>query len=145
MSWRVTQRTRIRYSPAAKRAKNRSRCRPISAPSPARLLGIVRREGKELLLANLLLPTPGLVDEANKVKAALDREAWEIVDRFLHATPLGAAAAVSPMVIDLVVGSGITAKMLVDLARVYKRKLDLNAAGMKSGPARQKPGRDSWG
>lgn len=123
----ATERTRVRVLSSGEEAEEQITVPPDIGPLATRLLSVVRREGKELLLANLLLQSRGLVDEAkNKVKEALDRKAWEIVDRYTWGA--GAAAAVSPMVIDLIVGSGITAKMLVDLARVYKQELDLNAA-----------------
>ncbi|HZL88988.1 MAG TPA: DUF697 domain-containing protein [Pirellulaceae bacterium] len=93
-----------------------------------KMLSIVRRDGQDLLLANLLLQSRGLLDEAKqKVRESLDRRAWEIVERYTWGA--GAAAAVSPLpVLDLFAGSAITAKMVVDLAQVYRQPLDFNAA-----------------
>ena len=93
-----------------------------------RMIDIVQRDGRDLLLANLLLQSRGLVDEARKrVRDSLDRRALEIVERFTWGA--GAAAALSPLpILDLFAGSAITAKMVVDLAKVYRQPLDLDAA-----------------
>lgn len=92
-----------------------------------RLVKVVSRDGKDLLLANLLLRSRGLVEEAReRVRAALDKRAWQIVDQ--HMWGAAAAAAVSPMAIDLVLGSAISLKMVVELARVYRQPMDMSAA-----------------
>jgi uncharacterized protein (DUF697 family) len=104
---------------------------PVSADISAlarRMLAVVRRDGRDLLLANLLLRSRGLVEDAHQhVQAALDRRAWEIVDRYTWAC--GAAAALSPMpLLDLFASSALTAKMVVDLARVYRQEMDFQIA-----------------
>lgn len=92
-----------------------------------RLEKVVARDGKELLLANLLLRSRGLVEEAReRVRLALDKRAWQIVDQ--HMWGAGAAAAVAPMALDLVVGSAISLKMVVEIARVYRQPIDMSAA-----------------
>jgi small GTP-binding protein len=98
------------------------------APLAERMLEVVRRDGRDLLLANLLLRSRGLVEESRRrVQEALDKRAWEIVERYTWGA--GAAAAISPLpVIDLIAGSAITAKMVVDLAKVYRQPMDLNSA-----------------
>jgi len=92
------------------------------------MLQVVSSGGNEKLLANLLLRSRGLVDEAKRqVQEALDRRAWELVDRYTWAC--GAAAALSPLpLLDLFASSALTAKMVVDLARVYRQELDFNIA-----------------
>lgn len=93
-----------------------------------RMLQVVDRDGKDLLLANLLLQSRGLVEEARqKVKDALDKEAWSIVDKYTWGA--GGAAALSPFpLVDLVAGFGISTKMVIDLAGIYKQKVDLEIA-----------------
>jgi uncharacterized protein len=98
------------------------------APLARRMLDVVRRDGRDLLLANLLLRSRGLVEDAHRhVQESLDRRAWELVDRYTWAC--GAAAALSPMpLLDLFAGSALTAKMVVDLARVYRQEMDFSIA-----------------
>src|SRR5262249_11169215 len=93
-----------------------------------RMRAIVRRDGRELLLANLLLQSRGLGDEAKaQVPAEVDRPGGEIVDRSMWQA--GAAAALSPLpVVDVMAGMGITSHMVVQLARVYRQKMDLDTA-----------------
>jgi len=93
-----------------------------------RMLAAIDREGHELLLANLLLQSRGLVDEARqRVRAELDRRAEEIIHRHMWAA--GGAAGVNPFpLLDLAGGSAITLKMALDLARVYQQPLDTEMA-----------------
>jgi small GTP-binding protein len=94
-----------------------------------RMRAIVKRDGRDLLLANLLLQSRGLVAEAKaQLQTELDKQAREIVDRSMWQA--GAAAALSPLpVIDVVAGAGITSNMVLQLARVYKQKVDLDTIG----------------
>jgi small GTP-binding protein len=98
------------------------------SPLARRMLQVVRTEGSAILLANLLLRSRGLVEEAKRqVEQSLDRRAWEVVERYTWAC--GAAAALSPLpLLDLFAGSALTAKMVVDLARVYRQEFDFNTA-----------------
>ncbi|MBM3999746.1 MAG: DUF697 domain-containing protein [Planctomycetes bacterium] len=93
-----------------------------------RLLAVVTRDGRDLLLANLLLQSRGLVEEArDRVQASLDRRAWELID--WHMWAAGGAAAVSPLpVVDLAAGGAVTVKLVLALARVYRREIDVDAA-----------------
>jgi uncharacterized protein (DUF697 family) len=101
---------------------------PNIEPLANRMMAVLHEEGKDLLLANLLLQSRGLVEKAKlKVRDSLDRKAWSIVDKYMW----GAAgvAAVNPFpVVDLVAGSAISTKMVVDLAEVYQQKVDLQTA-----------------
>ena len=101
---------------------------PDIAALAARMMEVISRDGHDLVLANLLLQSRGLVEEARRrVKEALDRRAWEIVDRYAWAC--GAAAALSPLpLLDLFASSALTVKMVVDLARVYRQEIDANIA-----------------
>jgi hypothetical protein len=121
-------RTRVRVLPDGAQVEEPVRESADLGLLADKMLAIVRRDGPDLLLANLLLQSRGLVDEARqKVRTALDRRAWEIVDRYTWGA--AAAAAVSPVpVLDLLAGSAITAKMVVDLAQVYKQPMDFQAA-----------------
>lgn len=94
-----------------------------------RMQAIVKHDGRELLLANLLLQSRGLVAEAKAaVQTEIDAQAKKIVDRSMWQA--GAAAALSPLpVLDLAAGLGITSHMVLQLARVYKQKIDLDTAG----------------
>ena len=93
-----------------------------------RMRAIVSHDGRDLLLANLLLQSRGLVAEAKaQVKTELDKRAGQIVDRSMWQA--GAAAALSPLpVVDVVAGIGITSNMVLQLARVYSQKMDLDMA-----------------
>jgi small GTP-binding protein len=93
-----------------------------------RMLDVVHRDGHDLILANLLLQSRGLVDEARRrVQETLDRRAWETVDRYMWGA--AGAAALSPFpVLDLAAGVAISTKMVVDLGRVYRQDIDLEAA-----------------
>ena len=97
-------------------------------PLAQRMVQIVNRDGKDLLMANLLLQSRGLVEKARgRVKDSLDRRAWEIVDKYMWGA--GGVAALSPFpAIDLIAGSAISTKMIIDLAEVYQQKVDLDTA-----------------
>lgn len=101
---------------------------PDIEPLADRMLETVKKDGKDLLMANLLLQSRGLVEKARgKVKQALNRKANGIVDKYMW----GAAgvAAVNPFpFIDLAAGVGISTKMILDLADVYGQKVDLETA-----------------
>jgi uncharacterized protein len=102
---------------------------PDIGPLAARMRSIVARDGRDMLLANLLLQSRGLVAEAKAgVQTELDQRAAQIVDRSMWQA--GAAAALSPLpVVDVVAGVGITSHMVLQLARVYRQSIDLDTAG----------------
>ncbi|MEN1679486.1 MAG: DUF697 domain-containing protein [Planctomycetota bacterium] len=88
-----------------------------------RLVEIVRRDGGDLLLANLLTQSRGLLDDAKeKVLATLDEEASRVIDRYMWAA--GGAGAIPVPGLDLAGGAAVTVKMVLDLATVYKQKID---------------------
>ena len=101
---------------------------PDIDPLAKRMMAILSKECKELLTANLLLQSRGLVEKArHRVKESLDRKAWNIVDKYMWGA--GGVAAVSPFpVVDLLAGSAISTKMILDLAEVYQQKVDLETA-----------------
>jgi small GTP-binding protein len=97
-------------------------------PLAKRMLQVVRRDGGDLLLANLLLQSRGMVDEAKlQVRKHLDERADQIITRYMWAA--GGAAGVNPIpILDVAGGSAITLKMILDLARVYRQPLDADLA-----------------
>lgn len=101
---------------------------PDVRPLARRMLAVVRRDGRDLLLANLLLQSRGLVDEAkSKIRSHLDERADEIITRYMWAA--GGAAGVNPFpLLDLAGSSALTLKMVIDLARVYGLPLDADLA-----------------
>jgi uncharacterized protein (DUF697 family) len=121
-------RTRVRVLSDGSEQEEQVTEPPDIGPLAARMLAVIARDGHDLILANLLLQSRGLVEEARRrVKEALDRRAWEIVDRYTWAC--GAAAALSPLpLLDLFASSALTVKMAIDLGRVYRQEIDANIA-----------------
>ena len=97
-------------------------------PLAEQMMRIVRRDGRDLLLANLLLQSRGLVEQAReRVRETLDRRAWEVVER--HMWGAGGAAALSPLpLVDLAAGCAISTRMVLELGRVYHQDMDLDVA-----------------
>lgn len=97
-------------------------------PLARRMMAVIEKDGHDLLLANLLLQSRGLVTEAKeRLQAALDKRAADVIDA--HTWAAGGAAAISPTpVIDLLAGSAITVRMVVELARVYRQEVDVDVA-----------------
>jgi small GTP-binding protein len=124
----TTHRTRVRVAPDGSTHEEQIPQPPDIHPLANRMLQIVRRDGRDLLLANLLLQSRGLVDEAKqRVQTSLDQRAWGIVERYMWGA--GGAAALSPFpILDLAAGCAISTKMVVDLARVYHQDVDLQTA-----------------
>ncbi len=101
---------------------------PNIDPLAKRMIKIVKQDGKDLLMANLLLQSRGLVEKARtRVQDAIDDKAWTIVDKYMWGA--GGVAAISPFpVVDLIAGSAISTKMILDLADIYNQKVDLDTA-----------------
>jgi len=97
---------------------------PDISPLARRMMSIVERDGRELLLANLLLQSRGLVDESKqRVLAALDERADAVIAKYMWAA--AGATAVNPIpLLDLAGGSAITVKMVLDLATIYQQRID---------------------
>ena len=97
---------------------------PDIQPLADRLLKIVRKEGDTLLLANLLMQSRGLVDDAKeRVLAALDEQASRVIDRYMWAAA-GVTGANPVPLLDIAGGTAVTVKMVLDLASIYKQKID---------------------
>jgi small GTP-binding protein len=124
-SW-PTKRQRVRVLSDGTEQQEEVPVEPDIGPLARRLLAIVQRDGRELLLANLLLQSRGLVDEAKeRVLAALDARANEVINKYMWAA--GGATAINPFpILDLAGGSAITVKMVLDLAAVYQQRVDVD-------------------
>ena len=90
---RATTRTRMRVAAGGESVEEEIDVPADIEPLAKRMMTIVRKDGRGLLLANLLLQSRGLVEEAKRrVEAGLDKRAWQIVDRYTWSAG-GAAAA----------------------------------------------------
>jgi uncharacterized protein len=121
---RPTKRRRVRVLTDGSEQDEEVPVEPDIGPLAKRMMSIVERDGRQLLLGNLLLQSRGLVDEAKeRVLAALDDRADEVINKYMWAA--GGAAAINPFpLLDLAGGSAITVKMVLDLANVYSQKID---------------------
>src|SRR5262245_52972043 len=121
---RPTKRRRVHVLSDGREQEEEVDVEPDVSPLARRMMSIAERDGRELLLANLLLQSRGLVDEAKeRVLATLDERADEVIGKYMWAA--GGAAAINPFpLLDLAGGSAITVKMVVDLAAVYGQKID---------------------
>lgn len=123
-----TRRKRVRLLPAGTEVEEEVEVPPDIGALATRMLEVIRRDGTDLLLANLLLQSRGLVESARqRVAAALDQRAWQLVDRYMWGA--GSAAALSPLpLVDLAAGTAVSVKMVVELAKVYHQDVDLDVA-----------------
>ena len=123
---RPAKRRRVRVLSDGEEQEEEVPIEPDIGPLARRMMSIVQRDGRELLLANLLLQSRGLVDEAKqRVLAALDARADEVIHKYMWAA--GGATAINPFpLLDLAGGSAITVKMVLDLAVVYQQKVDVD-------------------
>jgi len=93
-----------------------------------KMIEVVRGDGKDLLMANVLLRSRGMLEKAKeRVRKSLDEKAWDIVEKYQWGAA-GVAAVIPFPLIDLAAGVGISTKMIVDLAAVYQQKVDLQTA-----------------
>lgn len=119
----ATTRRQVRVLPDGAEETQEVTDPPDISPLAARLADIVRKEGGDLLLANLLTRSRGLVDEAKeKVMVTLDEEAERVINRYMWAA--GGAGLIPVPLLDIAGGSAVTLKMVIDLAAVYKQKID---------------------
>ncbi len=125
---RPTRRTRVRLRPDGRQEDELVDVPPDIEALAVRMMEVVRRDGHDLLLANLLLQSRGLVESARAgLQASLDQRAWALVDRYMWAA--GGAAALSPLpLLDLAAGSAVSVKMVVELAKVYRQDVDFELA-----------------
>lgn len=118
------QRKRVRVLSDGSQCEETVDVEPDIGPLAQRMLEIVRHDGTDLLMANLLLRSRGLVEDARqRVRDALDVRAWQTVDHYMWGA--GGAAAINPFpMVDVVAGTAISTKMVFDLARIYRQDID---------------------
>lgn len=118
-------RTRARLLPDGSETEETVHIEPDIAVLADRMLQTIQKDGRDLLLANLLLRSRGMVSDARgKVQATLDLRAKEIVERYTWTA--GGAAAISPLpILDVAAGMAVSSKMVFELARVYRQNADL--------------------
>jgi len=123
-----TKRPRIRLLTDGRQEEELVDVPPDISPLAGRMMDVVSGDGRDLLLANLLLQSRGLVEAArSRVQTSLDERAWGVVDRYMWGA--GGAAAISPLpLLDLAAGSAVTVKMVVELAKVYHQDVDFEVA-----------------
>ncbi len=120
--------TRIRVRPDGTEEQEQLDVPPDISTLARRMLGTIGRDGRDMLLANLLLRSRALADDAREqVQAALDNRANQIVHLYMWRA--GAVAAVIPMpMVDIAAGVTISTKMVLELAKVYHQEIDLKTA-----------------
>ncbi|MEZ6093853.1 MAG: DUF697 domain-containing protein [Pirellulaceae bacterium] len=123
----ASKRVRKRVSPDGTTTDEEVEIKPDISSLADCMMRVVKNEGKELLMANVLMQSRGMVEKAKlRVKESIDRKVWDLVDRYMWGA--GAAAATPLPIVDLVAGFGISTKMILDLADVYEQKVDLQTA-----------------
>ena len=120
----AVMRQRVRVTADGKEFEEEYEQAPSVQALADRLLQVVEHDGRDLLLANLLLQSRGLVDESKaRVRKVLDERANQIIHKHMWAA--GGAAGINPIpLLDIAGGSAITIKMVLELARVYKQSID---------------------
>ncbi len=101
---------------------------PVLEPLARRLLEIVSQEGTQLLMANLLLQARGMTEAVRAdVARTWAEEAARLTDRYAWTAAL--AAGVSPIpILDVVAAAGLSGKLVVDIAALYQKRIDLDEA-----------------
>lgn len=121
----AVNRERIRVTSAGEELTEEYEVPPNVAPLAERLLQIVQKDGRELLLANLLLQSRGLVDEAKERVRTRCSMPGPMESSPSICGQRATQAGINPIpLLDLVGGSAITVKMVLDLADVYKQPID---------------------
>jgi GTPase SAR1 family protein len=121
-------RTRVRVTSTGEEVEEQVTVEPDVSALANRMLEIVDKEGPRLLLANLLIRARGLVSDTKlRVRDQLEKEARDLVGRYMWQA--GGAAALSPFpLLDVAAGLGISYKMVVDIAGVFRQQIDLDSA-----------------
>jgi small GTP-binding protein len=91
---------------------------PDIADLARRLTAIVKRDGQDLLLVNLLLQSQAIAADARgQLTSLLDERAAQIIRRYMWRS--GAVAAAIPLAsVDIAAGLSISTKMVLELARL---------------------------
>ncbi|MEW4564122.1 DUF697 domain-containing protein [Bremerella sp. JC770] len=128
---RSTKRKRIRVLPNGNEIEEEVDVPLSIEPLARRMMQVIKKDGTDLLLANLLIQSRGLVEKARQeVEDSIDRQANQLVNRYMWAS--GSAGALTnplpvPMV-ELAAGVAISTKMVMDLAKIYRQEVDLDVA-----------------
>jgi hypothetical protein len=125
---RPAGRLRVRVTPDGRQLEEQVELEPDISALAERMLERIGRDSRELLLANLLWRSRGLVADAKRqVLATLDARAQQVVERAMWQA--GGAAALSPLpVVDVAAALALSVKMVLDLAKVYGQQIDLDTA-----------------
>ncbi len=125
---RATVRRRVRVLADGAEQEEEVEIPPEIGLLATRMMDVIAQDGRDMLLANLLLRARGLMADAKEqVRATLDRRARQVVDTAMWQA--GGAAALSPLpLLDLAAALGFSTKMVLDLARVYRQDVDLATA-----------------
>lgn len=117
-------RRRVRVLPDGGETTEQTELAADISPLADRMMKTIQRDGRDLLLANLLLQSRGLVDDARRrVTATLDARADETINKTMWAA--ASVTAVNPIpLLDLAGGSALTVKMVLDLAHIYRQSVD---------------------
>jgi small GTP-binding protein len=121
-------RTRVRILPDGTETEESITIEPDITALAERMRAVIAHDARGILLANLLLRSRGLVEDAKElVQASLDQRAAALVSTYMWQA--GSIAALSPFpVVDVAAGLTISSKMVVDLARVYHQNLTVETA-----------------
>ena len=121
-------RTRVRVTSAGEEIEEQMAVEPDVSALATRMIEILDKERSRLLLANLLIRSRGLVSETRtRLRAQLEKEARELVGRYMWQA--GGAAALSPFpLLDIAAGLGISYKMVIDIAGVFRQQIDVDSA-----------------
>ena len=121
-------RTRVRITSTGEEIEEQVAVEPDVSALATRMIEILNKEGYRLLLANLLIRSRGLVAETRtRLRAQLEKEAREQVGRYMWQA--GGAAALSPFpLLDIAAGLGISYKMVIDIAGIFRQQIDLDSA-----------------
>lgn len=124
----ASSRTRIRVLPDGTETEEVVTVEPDITALAERMRAVLVQDAQSLLLANLLLQSRGLVDDAKElVQVSLDKRAAELVRTYMWEA--GGIAALSPFpVVDIAAGLTISSKMVVDLGRVYHQSISVETA-----------------
>ncbi|CAE7402356.1 unnamed protein product, partial [Symbiodinium sp. CCMP2456] len=128
---RATKRKRIRVLPDGQEIEEEVDVPLSIEPLARRMMQVIKKDGTDLLLANLLTQSRGLVEKARKeVEDSIDRQANQLVTRYMWASG-GAGALTNPLpvpMVELAAGVAISTKMVMDLAKIYRQDVDLDVA-----------------
>jgi GTP-binding protein EngB required for normal cell division/uncharacterized protein (DUF697 family) len=125
---KASERLRTRVLPDGTEQEEVVLVPPDISPLTDRILEVTQRDGKDLLLANVLLRSNKLVAEArDRVRAYMDKRAAAVVES--HMWQAGAVAALPLPTLDLIGTSAVIVKMAAELSSVYGQSMNLDDAG----------------